>query len=429
MTQTLRGGSTTAARSRPVVVGQPELPGGMAGRIAVVLDKPLASYLMILGCTLLLLGLGIVMVFSASSVTEYANTGSSLGIVGRQLMWAGFGLPAMYVASRLPARTWRWLAVPALLGSIALLALVMVPGIGVSVNGNRNWLNFGGPFRLQPSEAAKLGFILFAADILARKRKLLTSWRHLLFPVLPVAFVILGLVLAENDLGTAVILVVVMLSVLFIAGAPMRLFVLLGGLAAAMVTYLSVSATHRSSRITDWLHPSQADPLNGGLQALHGKYALGSGGWWGLGLGAGREKWGGLPEAHTDFIFAVIGEELGLIGTLTVLILFSLLAYAGIRVSLRSTDNFIRLAAAGITTWITGQALINMGAVLGLLPIAGLPLPLVSYGGSALLVTLIALGVLMSLARAEPGAPEALAARRAHRRDRWRRAGTVLRRI
>jgi cell division protein FtsW len=420
---------TQTIRPRPVVTGAAELPGGMSGRIAAILDKPLASYLIIIGCTSLLLGLGIVMVFSASSVTEYASTGSSLGIVGRQLMWAGIGLPAMFLASRLPARIWRMLSVPALLGSLGLLALVLVPGVGVAVNGNRNWVDIGGPFRLQPSEAAKLALVLFAADTLARKRKLLTRWRHLLIPVLPVSFLMLGFVLAGNDLGTAVIIILVTLALLFVAGAPMRLFVVLGVAAGGMVAYLSASATHRSTRITDWLHPAQADPLGNGLQALHGKYALGSGGWWGLGLGAGREKWGGLPEAHTDFIFAVIGEELGLIGTLTVVLLFGLLAYAGIRVSLRSSDPFVRLAAAGITAWITGQALINMGAVLGLLPIAGLPLPLVSYGGSALLVTLIALGLLMSLARVEPGAPEALAARRAHRRDRWHRALATLRRI
>jgi cell division protein FtsW len=420
---------TQTLPARPVVVGETNLPGGVSGRIAAILDKPLTSYLIIFGCTTLLLGLGIVMVFSASSVTEYAETGSSFGIVARQLMWAGVGVPAMFLASRMPSRVWRWLAVPGLLGSLGLLALVLVPGIGVNVHGNQNWINIGGPFRLQPSEAAKLGLILYAADVLARKRKLLNSWRHLLIPVLPASFIVLGLVLAEDDLGTAVIIVVVILAVLFVAGAPMRLFVLLGAGAISLVTYLSVSATHRSTRFTAWLHPSQVDSSSVGWQALHGRYALGSGGWWGLGLGAGREKWGDLPAAHTDFIFAVIGEELGLVGTVTVLLLFGLLAFAGIRVSLRSGDHFVRLAAAGITAWITGQALINMGAVLGLLPIAGLPLPLLSYGGSALLVTLIALGVLMSLARAEPGAPEALAARRAHRRDRWRRTLATLRRI
>ncbi|HTY72876.1 MAG TPA: putative lipid II flippase FtsW [Actinomycetes bacterium] len=420
---------TQSVRPRPLVVADAEHHGGMSARVAAVLDQPLASYLIVMGCTTLLLGLGVVMVFSASSVIEYADTGSAFGIVARQLMWAAVGVPAMLLASRMPVRTWRILALPALIGSLALLALVMVPGIGVAVNGNRNWINIGGPFRLQPSEAAKLALILYAADVLARKRKLLDTWRHLLIPVLPAALAVVALVLAEDDLGTAVIIVMVTLVVLFVTGAPMRLFVLLGGAAIAMVTYLSVSATHRSTRFTDWLHPNQADPTSTGWQALHGKYALGSGGWWGLGLGAGREKWGALPEAHTDFIFAVIGEELGLIGTLTVLALFGLLAYAGIRIALRCGDPFVRLAAAGITVWITGQALINIGAVLGLLPIAGLPLPLVSYGGSALLVTLVALGVLMSLARSEPGAAEALAAHRAHRRDRMRRAWAMLRRI
>ena len=263
-------------------------------------------------------------------------------------MWAGIGVPLMLVAARMPARTWRILAIPALLGSIALLCLVMVPGIGVAVNGNRNWINIGGPFRLQPSEAAKLGLILFAAHVLAHKRKLLDELASHARPCAARGPSSSSRSSSRrSDLGTAVILIVVTLVVLFVAGAPMRLFVVLGAMAAAMITYLSVSATHRSTRFTDWLHPSQADPTTTGWQALHGKYALGSGGWWGLGLGAGREKWGGLPEAHTDFIFAVIGEELGLIGTLTVLVLFGLLAYAGIRVSMRSSDTFVRLAAAG----------------------------------------------------------------------------------
>ncbi|HYN68443.1 MAG TPA: FtsW/RodA/SpoVE family cell cycle protein, partial [Ornithinibacter sp.] len=222
-----------------------------------------------------------------------------------------------------------------------------------------------------------------------------------------------------GDLGTAVVLMAITGALFFVAGAPMRLFVVLGGVAAAGVAYLSITAPHRLDRFDTWLNPSLADPLGNGLQYRHGLYALGGGGWWGVGLGAGREKWGRLPEAHTDFIYAVIGEELGLAGTLTVLALFGVLVFAGVRISLRTGDPFVRLAAAAATAWIGAQALVNIGAVLGLLPIAGLPLPLVSYGGAALLITLVALGMLLSFARTEPGAEEALVARRAVRRQRW----------
>jgi len=358
-------------------------------------------------------------VLSASSVTSYAATGSSFALFDRQLMWAALGVPAMLIAARLPVRMWRRLAFPAMLLALVLLVLVLVPGVGVEVNGNRNWIDFGGPFRLQPAEGAKLALVLWGAEVLTRKRDRLDRWRELLVPLLPVALVVLALVLGGGDLGTAVVLMAITGALLYVAGAPLRLFGLLGAAALSGIAYLSVTAPHRLDRFDTWLNPSLADPLGNGLQYRHGLYALGSGGWWGLGLGASREKWGRLPEAHTDFIYAVIGEELGLAGTLTVLLLFSVLAYAGVRIALRTTDPFVRLAASGATAWIATQALVNIGAVLGLLPIAGLPLPLVSYGGAALLITLVAIGMLMSFARSEPGAAEALAARRAVRSQRW----------
>ncbi len=359
------------------------------------------------------------MVLSASSVTSYASTGSSLTLFERQLMWAALGIPALFVASRLPIRVWRGLAYPAMGLALILLVLVLVPGVGVEVNGNRNWIDVGGPFRLQPAEAAKIALVLWGAEVLVRKRDRLDQWRDLLVPLLPVSVLVLLLVLGGGDLGTAVVLMAITGALLYVAGAPLRLFAVLGAVAAAGVAYLSVSAPHRLDRFDTWLNPSLADPLGNGLQYRHGLYALGGGGWWGVGLGAGREKWGRLPEAHTDFIYAVIGEELGLAGTLTVLALFGLLVFAGVRISLRTSDPFVRLAAAAATAWIGAQALVNIGAVLGLLPIAGLPLPLVSYGGAALLITLVALGMLLSFARTEPGAEEALAARRAVRHQRW----------
>jgi cell division protein FtsW len=350
------------------------------------------------------------MVLSASSVEAYRASGDSFSIFQKQAIWAAVGVPAMWGVSRLPIRWFRISAIPLMIGAIGLLCLVLVPGIGVSVNGNQNWINFGGPFRVQPSEAAKLALVIWSADLLARKEKLLTQWRHLLVPMLPMCTLLIGLVLLGNDLGTDIVLIAISGAVLFVVGAPARLFALLGSISVLAVGALSIASPHRLDRFQSWLHPS-ADTLGSGYQAIQGRFALGSGGWWGLGLGAGREKWGWLPEAHTDFIFAVIGEELGLIGTLAVLILFALVVYAGIRIALRSNDLFVRLAAGGATAWITVQALVNIGAVLGLLPIAGVPLPLVSYGGSALLPTLVALGMLLAFARAEPGAAAALAAR------------------
>ncbi len=384
--------------------------GSSLGATLRLLDRPLTSYHLLVGCTSLLLALGLVMVLSASSVEAYQTSGDSLSIFQKQLLWACIGVPAAWVASRTSIRWYRRAAIPLLLVAFGLLCLVLVPGVGVSVNGNQNWISFGGPFRVQPSEAAKLALVLWSADLLTRKYKLLVQWRHLLVPLLPVAGSMLLLVLLGNDLGTDMVLVAVVLAVLFVVGAPARLFALLGSGMFVAVALLSVTAPHRLDRFRSWLNPD-ADYLGAGWQAVHARFALGSGGWWGLGLGAGREKWGGLPEAHTDFIFAVIGEELGLIGTGAVLVLFALLVFAGLRTAMRSQDLFSRLAAAGATAWIASQAMVNIGAVLGLLPIAGLPLPLVSYGGSALLPTLVALGMLVAFARNEPGARAALAAR------------------
>ncbi len=362
-----------------------------------MLNRAATPYYLLLGATLLLLVLGLVMVFSASSVVAYKNLGSSYAIVSKQAMWAIIGLPVTFVGSRLPVRAWRALAYPGLVASVALLFLVVIAG--TKVNGNRNWIDFGGPFRIQPSELAKLAIVLWGADLLTRKDKLLGQWKHLLVPLVPAGAFVTMLVLLGGDLGTALILIAIVGSLLYIAGAPMRLFVGGGAAAVALVAYMVQTHTERMSRITAWLDPAKADPLNEGLQALHGKFALATGGWWGTGLGASKEKWGSLPEAHTDFIFAILGEELGLVGTLAVLALFGVVGYAGLRVALHASDPFVRYAAGGVTGWIMIQAFINIGAVLGILPITGVPLPLVSYGGSALVPTMVGLGMLLSFAR------------------------------
>jgi len=272
--------------------------------------------------------------------------------------------------------------------------------VGVEVSGQRNWIDIIGPFRLQPSEIAKLAVVIWAADLLARKESILDRWTHLLIPLLPMTGLILLLVLLGGDVGNSIILSAIIAGVLFAAGAPLRLFIALGAVGGVAIAGLTMAAPYRMSRFTSWLDPS-ADPLGEGWQLTQGQYALGTGGWWGVGLGASREKWGSLPEAHTDFIYSVIGEELGLVGTLVVLLLFGVITFAAFRISQTSTDTFVRLASAGIGTWIAVQAIVNIGAVLGLLPITGVPLPLVSYGGSSLVPLLVGIGMLLSFARGQ----------------------------
>jgi cell division protein FtsW len=294
-----------------------------------------------------------------------------------------------------------------------MMALVQLPGIGMSVNGNRNWISLGGSFQIQPSEFGKLALVLWGADLLARKqdKAMLSQWKHMLVPLVPVAFMLLGLIMLGGDMGTAIILTAILFGLLWLAGAPTRLFVGVLSIAAAIGVILIKTSPNRMARLACIGATEPKTGVADCWQAVHGIYALASGGIFGSGLGASVEKWGQLPEAHTDFIFAVTGEELGLAGTLSVLALFAALGYAGIRVAGRTEDPFVRYAAGGVTTWIIAQAVINIGAVLGLLPIAGVPLPLFSYGGSALLPTMFAIGLLIAFARDDPAARAALAMR------------------
>ncbi|NLU67629.1 putative lipid II flippase FtsW [Streptomyces sp. HNM0574] len=381
-------------------------------RVRRTWDRPLTAYYLILGGSLLLTVLGLVMVFSASQIEALQQGLNSTYFFSKQLVAAAIGGVLLLSAARMPLRLHRALSYPLLAVSVVLLCMVQVPGIGRMVNGNQNWIYLGGPFQLQPSEFAKLALVLWGADLLARKgdKGMLTQWKHLLVPFVPVTLLLLGLIMLGGDMGTAIILTAVLFGLLWLAGAPTRLFagVLFSALAVgALLIWTSPNRMSRLSCIaaTD---PGANDQC---WQAVHGIYALASGGWFGSGLGASVEKWGQLPEPHTDFIFAVTGEELGLAGTLSVLALFAALGYAGIRVAGRTEDPFVRYAAGGVTTWITAQAVVNIGAVLGLLPIAGVPLPLFSYGGSALLPTMFAIGLLIALARSDPAARAALAMR------------------
>ncbi|MFZ0324662.1 MAG: putative lipid II flippase FtsW [Actinomycetes bacterium] len=399
---------------RPVAGRRADGLATFRDRVMHVVARPLTPYYLILGSTVLLLLLGLVMVLSASSVESYVSSGSSFAIAEKQALWVVIGIPLFVVATRMPVKFWRSLAIPALLVSIVLLVLVLVPGIGVNVNGNQNWIDFGGPFRIQPAEAAKLALVLWGADLLARKQPLLTQTRHLLVPLVPVSALIVALVLLGGDLGTSLILMAIVAGLLFIAGAPLRVFVALGSLAMVVILYMTFERSARLSRFQTFLNPF-ADYQGAGWQPAHSLFALASGGWWGLGLGASRQKWGTLPEAHTDFIFAIIGEELGLAGTITVLLVFTALLLGGVRIALMTNDPFVRFATGTAVVWIAVQAIINIGGVVNLLPITGVPLPLVSYGGSALLPTMLALGMMLSFARQLPGAQRALASRRRHR--------------
>jgi cell division protein FtsW len=409
---TLAGSDRAARRLRVVDDAQT--------RVAL-LERPLTSYHLVIGSAALLLSVGLVMVLSSSSVSSFQSSGSPYTLFERQATWVVLGLPVLFAVSRMAPATLRRFGYPLLLVSAAGLVLVLVPGVGSSANGATLWIA-AGPVTVQPSEIAKLGLALWGADLLVRKRRLLHQWRHLLIPLLPVGGLLAAMVMAEPDMGTTVVVVFVLMALLWVVGAPGRLFLGVGAGVAALGAFIAVVSPYRLARITSFAHPF-ASAQGSGYQAVQGLYALASGGWWGVGLGNSRAKWDYLPNAHTDFVFAIIGEELGLVGTLVVLTLFGILGYAGIRIAQRSRDPFARLVAGAITAWLVGQALVNVGAVVGLLPITGIPLPFISFGGSALLPSLVAVGVLGACARHEPGAQQALAVRR---RARSRRRELVL---
>jgi cell division protein FtsW len=371
-------------------------------------NSAVTSYYLLVGASLLLLVIGLVMVLSSSSVESLAGGDSPYAVFLSQAQYALIGLPLMWLASRVRPDTYQRLAWP-LLGVGVFAQLLVYTPLGRGKGGNQGWIYLGG-FSAQPSEALKLALVVWLGMILVRKQPMFDDWKHAAVPAIPVAGGAVGLVLLGHDLGTAMIILILVAGALFVAGVPMRIFAGAGVLAALGVAALAITSDNRVGRIMDWFS-GDCDPSAGCYQTKHGLQALATGGWAGLGLGQSREKWSYLPEAHNDFIFAIIGEELGLIGTLLVLALFGLLAFAMFRVIARHRDPFAQIVTGGVAAWIIGQALVNMGVVVGLLPVIGVPLPLVSAGGSALITTLVALGVVISFARTEPGAAEALAAR------------------
>ncbi len=358
-----------------------------------------------------LCSIGLVMVLSASAYTSLQYYGSVWSIFERQVLWMALGVIALAVASRVSYEHWRRVRLLLLIGTMGLLLAVLVPGIGVSAGGSSRWIGFG-QFRLQPSELMKLAISVFAADLLARRAKRVREARAVVAPLLLVLGVAALLVLKQPDMGTALVLAFITFALLYAGGVPLRPVLKALGVVAVVGLIVGLAEPYRRARLLSFLNPF-AHAKGSGYQVVQSLVGLGSGHLYGLGLGGGREKWGLLPNAHTDFIFSVIGEEGGLVATFLVLGLFAALACYGVRAAVRAPDRFGGLLAVACTCWITSQALINIGAVVGLLPVTGIPLPFISFGGSSLVITMVAAGIMANIAGRERRPSASASSRRA----------------
>jgi cell division protein FtsW len=378
------------------------------------LQRADAPYYLILGSLTFLSGLGIVMVLSASSVVSLAQSGSTYSIFFRQLIFFVLSILEVLIIMNFRSTVWNVIARYSFLLSFAALCLPLLPGLKLTVNGNTNWIHFGS-FTMQPSEFAKFGLILWCAGQLRKfdeKVSNRTAMRHLSF-VFSGTLPMIILILKGGDLGTTVIVLGIVSTMLFVSGLPFRHFILMGGLAIAAVVGLVAIAPYRLHRFSAVLDPFAPSVYKlAGWQPAHSVMGLASGGLFGVGLGASRQKWGNLSEAHTDFIFAVIGEELGLLGTLAVLILYAALIYGIFRTAMQTRDLFSRYACAGIGGWMMMQVIINIGSVIGVLPVVGVTLPFMSYGGSSLLANFIGIGYVLSVARKDPRVRSAIKSRK-----------------
>lgn len=385
-------------------------------RFGAWLGRPMTSFHLIVAVAALLTTLGLIMVLSASGVESYGTDGSAWRIFGKQVLWTVIGLIGCYVALRMPVRFMRRMAFAGFAFTIVLLVLVLIPGIGTLSNGSRGWFVIAG-FSMQPSELAKIAFVIWGAHLLASRRMERATLGEMLVPLVPAAVVALVLIVAQPDLGQTVSLGIILLSLLWYAGLPLRVFLTSLAAIVAAAAIMAVTEGYRSDRVRSWLDPD-ADLQGAGYQARQAKFALANGGIFGDGLGQGTAKWNYLPNAHNDFIFAIIGEELGFIGGFGLLALFGLFAYTGMRIAKRSADPFLRLLTAATTMWVIGQSFINVGYVIGLLPVTGIQLPLISAGGTSTATTLFMVGIMANAARHEP---EAVAALRAGQDDRMNR--------
>jgi len=381
----------------PVTVASTERATGGGSIRAAVVRLPTGSVLTVLVSLLCVVGL--VMVGSASEEISIATYGTPWAIFLREVIWMALGIATLVVTVRLDYRRYRrW---PTLLLGVTfvLLLAVLVPGIGVHSGGSSRWIGFG-QLRLQPSELMKLALAVFGADLIARREEEHAGYRRIVGPLLLVTAAGGVLILAQPDMGTAMVLGCVAIALLFAAGVPMKpvLKVLVG--LAVLALLVGIAEPYRRQRLLSFLNPG-AHATGSGYQVVQSLIGLGSGHLFGLGLGNGREKWGLLPNAHTDFIFSVIGEELGLVGAVLVLALLGAFAWFGLRAATRAPDRFGGLLAVALVAWITAETVINVGAVIGLLPVTGIPLPFISFGGSSLVITMAAAGMLVNIARHE----------------------------
>jgi cell division protein FtsW len=379
------------------------------------LDRPYASVQLLLLAAVGLLGFGVLMAVSTTIAVSHSagGTSSMWAQMIKEAEFVAIGLPLCWFAVRMPPRAYRLLAYPSLVLAIVTLVAVLIPGVGVVFYGARRWIDVG-PFQVQPSEFAKVAILLWGGDLLARKQQLgtLRRARHLFVPLLPGVVLVAGLIMLEPDLGTTLCFMLILLGLLWMVGMPFRYFIAVVALVVGAVTAMAFAAPYRLERLTTFLHPFK-DAQNTGFHTVEGLYALASGGVFGVGLGQGTSKYGWVPNASSDYVFAIIGEELGLVGCLAVLALFGLLAYTGMRIARRNADPFVRIVAGGATVWLCGQAVINIGYVTGLLPVTGIPLPFISAGGTSLLASFFVVGMLVSFARHET--PAVAAARKAER--------------
>jgi cell division protein FtsW len=353
---------------------------------------------------------GLVMVGSASPVISLITYGSPWTIFIRQALWMVVGIGALLIFARVDYRKWRKFGAPLVVVTLVLLLAVLVPGLGVTAGGSSRWIGFG-MLRLQPSELMKLALVLFAADIVVRRTDRGAPAKQVIAPVMGALIVSAALIIKQPDMGTAMVLSCTAFGILFMSGVELAPLTKVLVTFAAIAAVFALSSSYRRDRILSFINPG-AHQSGSGYQVWQSLIGLGSGHLFGLGLGGGREKWGTLPNAQTDFIFSVVGEELGLIGAIVIMGLFFALAWYGYRAAVRAPDRFGCLVAVGVTTWLTSQAIINMGAVIGVLPVTGIPLPFISFGGSSLVISLAAVGILMNIALQERSGRKPSAQRR-----------------
>ncbi|MEO6826246.1 MAG: putative lipid II flippase FtsW [Microbacteriaceae bacterium] len=390
-----RSADRLSAPAEPVTGQGPSFARISLGRI---FQAESANYIMLLGVTLFMVVFGLVMVLSSSSVDSYLDSDDFFSRFWRQGAYALVGVPLMLLVSRLPAGFWKRFAIPMLILTSLVQVLVLVTNLGVTIGDNRNWIKIGSVTG-QPSEAIKIALVVWMGVLIAKKRDHLDDWRHVFLPVVVFAGIAILPVAIGGDLGTTVIMAMIVLGALFFAGVPIRFLIVATMLGAGLAIVKAMSSQSRMSRVQAFFegHTSTASD---GWQMQHGFFALASGGVFGVGLGNSKAKWSWLPAADNDFIFAIIGEELGLIGAIMVLGLFVLLALTFLRIIHASNDPFQRGTTSAVMVWMIGQALVNIGVVLGLIPVLGVPLPLISSGGTALVSSLIAIGIVLSFARA-----------------------------